>query len=130
LEVIVTTPFWCLFIACLIPNFLAPVAARYKAQQFGTLDNNNPRAQTAALEGTGARAVAAQMNAWEALAIFTAAVTVNHLSGGDPGTSAILAMVWVGARILHAVFYVTDIAAARSAAFAVAFFSAIGLFFV
>lgn len=125
-----TTPFWCLFIACLIPYFLTPIGVRYKAQQFGTVDNKNPRAQAAALEGTGARATAAQMNAWEALAIFTAAVTVNHLSGGDPGTSAILAMVWVAARILHAVFYLADIALARSAMFAVALFSAIGLFFV
>ena len=88
-----TTPFWCLFIGCVIPYVLAPVAGYYKTRQFGTLDNKNPRAQTAALEGTGARAAAAQSNAWEALAIFTVAVLVNHAQGGDPGTSATLALM-------------------------------------
>ena len=87
-----TTPFWCLFIGCLIPYLLAPVAGYYKVQKFDSLDNKNPRAQTAALEGAGARASAAQSNAWEALAVFAAAVLVNHANGGDPGTSATLAL--------------------------------------
>ena len=125
-----TTPFWCLFIGCLIPYLLAPVAGYFKTRQFGTLDNKNPRAQTAALEGTGARAAAAQDNAWEALAIFTVAVLVNHAQGGDPGTSATLALVWVGARILHAIFYITDIDIARSGIFLVGLGCAVGLFFV
>ena len=125
-----TTPFWCLFIACVIPNVLAPIGGYFKGKQFGSLDNKNPRAQAAALEGAGARAAAAQSNAWEALAIFAAAVLVNHANGGDPGTSAVLAMVWVGARILHAVFYLADIATARSGVFVVAFGCAIALFFV
>ena len=125
-----TTPFWCLFIACVIPNVLAPLGGYFKSKQFGSVDNKNPRAQSAALEGAGARAAAAQMNAWEALAIFTPAVVVNHLSGGDPGTSATLALVWVGARILHAIFYIADIDKARSVVFLVAFASAIALFFV
>ncbi len=125
-----TTPFWCLFIGCLIPYVLAPVAAYYKTRQFGNLDNKNPRVQTAALEGAGARASAAQSNAWESLAIFTAAVLVNHAKGGDPGTSATLALVWVGARILHAIFYISDIDKARSGIFMVGVGCAIGLFFV
>lgn len=125
-----TTPFWCLFIACLIPYVLAPIAGYYKTRQFGRLDNKNPRAQTAALEGPGARAAAAQSNAWEALAVFAAAVLVNHAKGGDPGTSATLAQVWVGARILHAGFYITDIDLARSGIFLVGLGCAIALFFV
>jgi uncharacterized MAPEG superfamily protein len=125
-----TTPFWCLFIGCLIPYFLAPIAGYYKTRQFGSLDNKNPRAQTAALEGPGARAAAAQNNAWEALAVFAAAVLVNHAKGGDPGTSAMLAEVWVGARILHAGFYIADIDMARSGIFLVGLGCAIALFFV
>ena len=125
-----TTPFWCLFIGCLIPYLLAPVAGYYKVQKFDSLDNKNPRAQTAALEGAGARASAAQSNAWEALAVFAAAVLVNHANGGDPGTSATLALVWVAARILHGVFYITDIDKARSGVFVVALGCAVGLFFV
>ena len=119
-----------LFIGCVIPYALAPVAGYYKNQQFGTLDNKNPRAQTAALEGAGARAAAAQSNAWEALLIFAAAVFVNHATGGAPGTSATLALVWVAARILHGIFYITDIDKARSGVFLVGFVSAVALFFV
>jgi len=125
-----TTPFLCLFIGCMIPWVLAPIAGYYKTQQFGSLDNKNPRAQTAALEGGGARAAGAQSNAWEALAVFTAAVLVNHANGGAPGTSATLAVVWVGARLLHAVFYITDIDKARTAAFLVGTVCSISLFFV
>lgn len=125
-----TTPFLCLFIGCMIPFVLAPVGAYYKKVQFGSLDNNNPRVQTAALEGAGARAAAAQSNAWEALALFTAAVLVNHLNGGDPGTSATLAMVWVGARVVHGPAYIFDVAPVRSGVWLVGMVCAISLFFV
>ncbi len=125
-----TTPFWCLLLACLIPYVLAPIAGYYKTRQFGNLDNKNPRAQTAALEGTGARAVAAQSNAWEALPVFAAAVLVNHANGGDPGTSATLALVWVAARILYASFYIADLDKPRSGIFIVGLGCAVGLFFV
>ena len=83
-----TVPFWCLFIGALIPTLLAFTGGYFKAQQFENVDNNNPRQQSAQLTGAGARAVAAQGNAWEALAVFTAAVAVNSLGGGDPGTAA------------------------------------------
>ena len=125
-----TTPFWCLFVGCLIPYVLAPVAAYFKAQQFESVDNNNPRAQTAALEGAGARAAASQSNAWEALIVFAVAVLVNHANGGDPGTSATLSMVWVAARILHPIAYIADLAPVRSGVFLVGLICAIALFFV
>ena len=125
-----TTPFWCLFIGCVIPFLLAPIAGIYKSKQFGSIDNRNPRVQTAALEGAGARAAAAQSNAWEALAVFGAAVLVNHLSNSDLGTSAILAMVWVGARVVHGAAYIADLAPVRSGAFLVGLGCAFALFFV
>jgi uncharacterized MAPEG superfamily protein len=126
----VTTPLWCLFIGSLLPFLLAPAAAYYRKAQFGSIDNNNPRVQTAALTGAGARASAAQSNAWEALALFTAAVVANHLNGGDPGTSGTLAMVWVGARVVHGPAYVAGIAPLRSGVFLVGMICAISLFFV
>ncbi len=109
---------------------LAPIASYHKTRQFGSLDNKNPRAQTAALEGTGARAAAAQSNAWEALPVFAAAVLVNHANGGDPGTSATLALAWVVARILYAIFYITDLDKPRSGVFVLGLGCAVGLFFV
>ncbi len=112
-----TTPFWCLFVAILIPYVLAGLAGYFRTKQFGTLDNKNPRAQAAGLEGAGARAVAAQSNAWEAVAVFGAAVLVSHLAGADPGTAATLSLAFVGFRVLHAIFYLVDFDLGRSLAF-------------
>jgi uncharacterized MAPEG superfamily protein len=123
-----TTPFWCLLIVVFIPLVLAGISGYFKKQQFDSVDNNNPRAQSAKLEGAGARAVAAQHNAWEALAIFTASVAVAHMAGADPGTSATAAMLFVVCRILHAGFYIADMAPLRSLSYLVATGSCIWLF--
>ncbi len=123
-----TTPFWCLLIAVLIPFVLAGIGGYFKSQQFDSLDNNNPRVQSALLEGAGARAVAAQQNAWEALAVFTAAVAVAHLAGADAGSSATAAMLFIAARVLHGGFYIGDLAPLRSLSFLVALGSCIWLF--
>lgn len=123
-----TVPFWCLFVAALIPILIAFTGGYFKAQQFDSVDNNNPRAQSAQLTGTGARVVAAQSNAWEALAVFAPAVLVNHLASGDPGTAATMSCVWVAARVVHAGAYLADVAPVRSLAFLVATVCAITLF--
>jgi uncharacterized MAPEG superfamily protein len=114
-----TTPFLCLGIVATFPYLLTFTGAYFKAQQFGSIDNNYPRAQSAALEGIGARAWAAQQNAWEALLMFTIAVFVGHLSGADAGASATTAWVFVAARVAHAACYLADFASARSLAFVV-----------
>ena len=123
-----TTPFWCLLIALLIPIALAGMGGFFRMRQFGTLDNKHPRQQAAQLEGAGARCMAAQQNAWEALAIFTAAVMVAHLAGADPGRSATAAQLFIGARVLHAVFYLANIDWARTLIFFVGLGSCIWLF--
>lgn len=123
-----TIPFWCLLIVLIIPYLLAGVAGYFKTTQLGTLDNNNPRQQLAALTGAGARAFAAQQNAWEAMAVFTAAVLVAHFAGADAQMSANLAMAFVAFRLLHAVAYIADWAMLRSLLFVGALASAIWLF--
>ena len=125
-----TTPFWCLLIAIIIPYVLAPVAAYFKKQQLGDLDLNEPRVQSEQLTGAGARAVAAQDNMWESVAVFTAAVMVNHLKGdADAGLSATLAQVYVVARVVHPAAYIGGIAPVRSLAFLTGFVCCIWLFF-
>ena len=115
-----TTPFWCVLVAILLPYALTGVAAYFKQQQFGTIDNRQPRDQAAALEGAGARAYAAQQNAWEALQVFGLSVVVAHLAGADPGASATASIVFIVARVLHGVCYVADLASLRSLSFLVA----------
>lgn len=114
-----TIPFWSLLIAGLIPIILSWVGGYYRQKQFGTVDNKHPRQQYVQLEGAGARAFAAQQNAWEALAIFTGAVLVSHLAGATGSMAATAAVVFIIARILHAVFYIANVDILRSLAFLV-----------
>jgi uncharacterized MAPEG superfamily protein len=118
----------CLLIAVLMPYVLAGIGARYKAQQFGTVDNNNPRAQSAQLTGVGARAVAAQQNAWEALAVFTASLAAAFLAGVAGASLALPALTFVAARIAHAFCYLRDLASPRSACFFVATLACLWIF--
>ncbi|MGJ8687676.1 MAG: MAPEG family protein [Spongiibacteraceae bacterium] len=123
-----TTLLWCLLVACLMPIVLAGMGGYFKKQQFGALDNNNPRAQSALLTGTGARVVAAQGNAWEALAIFTAAVLVVQTTGVDAAKTALVGQIFIAARVAHAFFYIRDIDILRSLSFMVGLGCCICLF--
>jgi uncharacterized MAPEG superfamily protein len=116
----VTTVLVCFLVAVLLPYVLAGIGGYHKTKQFGKADNNNPRAQAAQLTGTGARAVAAQQNAWEALAVFTASLAAAVLAGVPAGSLALPALIFVAARIAHAFFYLSDLATARSLSFMVA----------
>jgi uncharacterized MAPEG superfamily protein len=123
-----TVPFTCLLIVVLLPYGLSTLAGYLKVKQFGKLDNKYPRTQAEGLEGLGARAWAAQANAWEAVPVFTAAVLVAHVSGADPGKSATAAMAFVALRVLHAVFYLTNLDVLRSVVFLGGTAAAIWLF--
>lgn len=123
-----TTPFWCLLFASLMPYVLAGAGGYLRVKQLGSLDANHPRVQAYELRGIAARAQAAQQNAWEALAVFGAAVVVAHLAGADPGWSATAALVFVVARILHAVFYIADQAPLRTLVFLVGWACSLTLF--
>lgn len=112
-----TTPLWCLTIVVFIPIILAFIGSYFKTQQFGTLDNKNPREQAVELSGAGSRANAAQSNAWEALAMFTVAVLVSHLAGVPAEEAAPWTIAFVVARLLHAIFYISDLDKARSVSF-------------
>lgn len=123
-----TTPFWCILIASLLPYAWSSAAMKARADQFGEVDNRLPRAQQARLEGWGARALGAASNGFETFPAFAAAVIVAHIAGADPGWSAIWSVVYVAARILHGVFYAIDLDKLRSAAFGLGQACAIALF--
>jgi len=111
-----STPLWCLVIVALLPYTLALAGGYFRQRQFGAIDNNDPRLQYTRLSGAGARVWAAQLNAWEALALFTAAVVVATLAHADPGRAASASMVFLVARLLHPLFYVANLAPLRSLA--------------
>ena len=116
-----TLSLWCLVIVAVLPYVLAGVGGYFRRTNLGTVDNDNPRGQAALLEGAGARAYAAQANAWEALALFLVGLALVHFTGtaDQAGTAS---MVFVIARILHAVFYIRGAATLR----ALSFFGALG----
>jgi len=124
----VTTPFWCLFLTCLLPYVWGPIAVLERKSQLGVIDNKNPRQQQAKLTGRGARAVGAHKNAFEAIATFGPAVVVAHLAGADPVWSARLAITFLAARVAHGALYLADLDVPRSLSFGVAMACTIGLF--
>ena len=73
-----TLSLWCLVIVAVLPYVLAGVGGYFRRTNLGTVDNDNPRGQAALLEGAGARAYAAQANAWEALALFLVGLALVH----------------------------------------------------
>jgi len=112
-----TTPFWCILIAGLLPYVWSAAAVKARVDQFGQADNRLPRAQQAQLAGWGARAVGASANAFETFPLFAAAAIVAHIAGADPGWSATWSLVYVATRVLHGILYVSDLDKLRSAAF-------------
>ena len=114
-----TIPLWCLLAGVLLPYILAGATLPFRKAQFGTPDLREPRTQAEQMTDAGARTWAAQMNAWEALAVFTVANLAAFMAGVDPETSnwSLAAMIWVAARVVHGVFYIGDIAPLRVAGF-------------
>lgn len=112
-----TTVLTSLLILTLLPIICSWISGYYRAQQLGSIDNKEPRSQSLSLTGAGARAVAAQSNSWEALALFSAALLALLLAGVDLETVATQAMIVAVLRILYVPFYLFDVDKLRSLAF-------------
>ena len=124
-----TIPFWCLFVAVILPYFWFSFAAPFRASQFGkTLDLHTPRVQESALAGRAARAQGAHQNSLEALAYFGPAVIVAHLTHADPTWAARLAVLFVVCRVVHGIVYLADRPPLRTAFFAIGLLASLGLF--
>ncbi|CAE6825871.1 hypothetical protein R69658_06066 [Paraburkholderia aspalathi] len=122
-----TIPHLCLLIVVVLRFpwiMLAKVSKRY--------DNAVPRTYLAGLQGWRARAHAAHQNAWEALAMFTAAIVVAGQAGGSGSSPWInwLAITFVVARVLHGVLYVANLAPLRSLVWFVGVACVVSMFFV
>ncbi|BAU56831.1 MAPEG family protein [Halorhodospira halochloris] len=94
----------------------------------GKFDNTRPRENLERLEGWPQRSHWAQQNGYEAFPPFAAAVLVAHQVGAQQEWVDVLAVLFVVLRIVYGLFYIADLSAWRSAAWAGAFFCIIGLF--
>ncbi len=110
-------PVFVLMMLCILPINCAWVSGYFRQKQLGTIDNKNPRAQNTQLTGAGARAVAAQLNAWEALAVYAAALLALTIAQVPVASYATLTLVLLGCRIAHAVCYIANQDIVRSIAF-------------
>ena len=117
-----TIPLWCLLGGVVLPYVWAGASLPFRNKQLGEIDLQQPRLQAAELTEGGAGAWGAQMNAWEALSVFMAANLVAYIAGVDAtGSWATASMVWLGARTLHGVFYISGTAPLRVLCFATGF---------
>ena len=103
--------YWCVLIAALMPVVLAGYA------KAGSRDNHHPRDTVSGLPDAKRRAYAAHQNAYENFPFFAVAVITATTLGASISTVNILAALYVVLRGVHAVLYINDAAAARSAAY-------------
>jgi uncharacterized MAPEG superfamily protein len=106
-----------LLILCILPIICAWVAGYYRQQQLGSVDNKEPRLQSQQLSGAGARAVAAQGNSWEALAVFSAAILALFIGGVDLRSISTPVLIFVALRIAYVPVYIGNIDKLRSLIF-------------
>lgn len=119
-----TFAFWCVAITAFMPL----VWIGYAKVKAGGYDNANPRVWRATLVGQLQRAASAETNSYEAFPPFAAAVIIAHFVGVQQPTIDLLAGVFLVARILHGIFYISDKDLYRSLAWTAGFFSMVGLF--
>jgi uncharacterized MAPEG superfamily protein len=106
-----------LLVLCILPIVCSGIGGYFRQQQLGSVDNKEPRIQSQQLSGAGARAVAAQGNSWEALAVFSAAILALFIAGVDLQSVATLVMVFVALRIAYIPVYIGNIDKLRSLLF-------------
>lgn len=118
-----TVAFWCVLIALLLP-FVCTSIAKFSSGRFSLRQNHDPRAFLEKLEGLPRRAHAAQLNSFEAIPAFVAAVVIADIVGNaEQVTQDVLAVLYITSRLLYIICYLADWAALRS----VVWFAGVGL---
>jgi uncharacterized MAPEG superfamily protein len=109
---------WCVLAACLLPAASVGLAkmASAKLAPSERYDNRNPRQWAAGLTGWQARANAAQMNGFEILPLFVAAVVLAQQAHGPQGRIDLLAASFIGLRLVYVALYLADIHLLRTVA--------------
>jgi uncharacterized MAPEG superfamily protein len=104
----------CIAIAIGTPYVFTTIA-KFSRPGFTAAQNHNPRDWLAQLEGHRKRAHFAQLNSFEVVPAFSAAVLVAHQVGtAEQSTIDAIAIAFVVSRLLYGAFYVADWAALRS----------------
>ncbi|QEZ47433.1 MAPEG family protein [Cupriavidus oxalaticus] len=116
--------FWCVLLAGVLP--LATVAIA-KASGPG-FDNHDPRGWLDKQSGRARRADMAHRNHFEAFPFFAAAVLTASFLQAPQARIDELSMVFILARILYTVCYLTDRATLRTLCWTIGYLSVVGIF--
>jgi uncharacterized MAPEG superfamily protein len=127
-----TAAFWCVLAAIMLPYVCFGIARNKGRGSRGERlrDNRNPRDFPNRIQGLAKRAWDAQLNSFESLPGFAAAVIIAHLVHASQNQIDALALVWVLARVAYVVFYLVDKSTLRSSAQFVSLGCVLGLFVV
>lgn len=104
-----TTAFWCVLIAALLPYpwvLAAKANLRY--------NNHAPRVYLDTLSGWRQRAYWAHLNTMESVPLFAAAVIIAHQAHAPQPQLDQLAQAFIGLRVVYGLVYIADIAWLRS----------------
>lgn len=107
-----TVAYWCVLAAILLPYIWTGVAKFTSG--FRPRDNHNPREYLDKLEGPAKRAHWAQLNTFESIPGFMAAVIIAHLAAAPQVAVDAIAVTYIGLRLLYGVLYIADKARLRS----------------
>lgn len=121
-----TTAYYCVFVAGLLPYVGTMLA---KSSMKKVADNAHPRAWEAALTGWRQRANWAQLNGFEAFPFFAVGVIIAHLRGAEQELVDVIALAFVGARVLYLVAFLSDSGVLRSTVWSLGFALAIATYF-
>lgn len=109
-----TIAFWCVLVAICLPLACAGIA-KIASGKYGVRANHDPRAFLDTLQGLPKRAHSAQLNSFEAVPAFVAAVIIAHWVGhAQQATLDLLAVMYIATRLLYIACYLADWATLRS----------------
>jgi uncharacterized MAPEG superfamily protein len=121
-----TIALWCVAIAAVLPILCTGIA---KGGAIRNFDNRNPRDWLGMQHGYQARANAAQLNSWEALAVFSAGVFAAHLAHAPQARVDLFAEIFIVVRIVYLACYLADLATLRSIVWFIGFGLSMAMFF-
>ena len=105
-----TTALYCVLATGLMP-FLWTAVAKFSGPRY---NNWNVRIWQGKLEGAAQRAHAAHLNSFEAFPLFAVAVIVAQQTGADQARIDLLALSFIGLRVLYGILYMANKAPLRS----------------
>lgn len=108
---------WTVLAAFMLPVLtvgMAKAATIKLGRRNGGYDNNNPREWAGKLTGWHQRAHAAQINGFEGLPLFAAAVLFAQLAQADLAQIDQLALAYIGLRLVYVALYLANLGTLRT----------------